>query len=312
MSSSTSSRPRGVSSTSMLRRSPGSEPARPAPPLKRREPIGHCARRPHQLAVERRGRRSIRLTLTSKAREHVPVRTVQAMLAEQLVAARVDDRGARSRRPARYRAPATPFPTARSRDRRGPHPPLDYLDVPDLLETIREQIAARLEKLRPLAREASDLQRALDALNGAPAPTAAGGRRRRRASGPVRSAAAVRLAAGRPSGPCRGIRSCKPGLYRERRGRGARAQSRFGDHAPDSAQQARRTSEGAARLLSRIAELRCKRDQPDRRSGRTGWRPKLARIEKELDIQLSTLERYVEALGDRLEIYAIFTMVTSS
>ena len=52
--------------------------------------------------------------------------------------------------------------------------------MPDLLETIREQIEARLDELRPLAREASDLQSALDALNGVPAAPAAGGRRRRR------------------------------------------------------------------------------------------------------------------------------------
>jgi hypothetical protein len=52
--------------------------------------------------------------------------------------------------------------------------------MPDLVDDIRKEIDARLEELRPLAREASDLQRALDALNGAPAAPAAGGRRRRR------------------------------------------------------------------------------------------------------------------------------------
>ena len=52
----------------------------------------------------------------------------------------------------------------------------------DLVDTLRQEIAARLEELRPLTREASDLQRALDALNGAPAAPAAGGRRRRRQS----------------------------------------------------------------------------------------------------------------------------------
>jgi predicted transcriptional regulator len=35
-------------------------------------------------------------------------------------------------------------------------------------------------------------------------------------------------------------------------------------------------------------------------------RPNVARIEKELDVRLSTLERYVEALGGRLEIHAVF------
>jgi DNA-binding XRE family transcriptional regulator len=35
-------------------------------------------------------------------------------------------------------------------------------------------------------------------------------------------------------------------------------------------------------------------------------RPNVGRIEKELDIRLSTLERYVEALDGRLEIHAVF------
>lgn len=35
-------------------------------------------------------------------------------------------------------------------------------------------------------------------------------------------------------------------------------------------------------------------------------RPNVGRIEKELDVRLSTLERYVEALGGRLEIHAVF------
>ena len=35
--------------------------------------------------------------------------------------------------------------------------------MPDLVDAIREEIDARLEELRPLAREASDLQKALDA-----------------------------------------------------------------------------------------------------------------------------------------------------
>jgi Winged helix-turn-helix DNA-binding len=52
--------------------------------------------------------------------------------------------------------------------------------MPELLDTIRQDINARLEELRPLAREASDLQRALDALNAmAAAPTHPGGGRRR-------------------------------------------------------------------------------------------------------------------------------------
>ena len=46
--------------------------------------------------------------------------------------------------------------------------------MPDLVDAIRKQIDARLEELRPLAREASDLQRALDALDGLPTTTADG------------------------------------------------------------------------------------------------------------------------------------------
>ena len=55
--------------------------------------------------------------------------------------------------------------------------------MPDLVDAIRQEIDARLEELRPLAREASDLQHALDALNGVPAAPAARGRGRRRQSG---------------------------------------------------------------------------------------------------------------------------------
>jgi predicted transcriptional regulator len=35
-------------------------------------------------------------------------------------------------------------------------------------------------------------------------------------------------------------------------------------------------------------------------------RPNVSRIESEVDVRLSTLERYVEALGGRLEIHAVF------
>ena len=55
--------------------------------------------------------------------------------------------------------------------------------MPDLVDAIRQEIDARLEELRPLAREASDLQRALDALNGAPAAPTAGTRRTGRQPG---------------------------------------------------------------------------------------------------------------------------------
>jgi hypothetical protein len=55
--------------------------------------------------------------------------------------------------------------------------------MPDLVDAIRKEIDARLEELRPLAREASDLKRALDALNGVPAALTPDGRGRRRQSG---------------------------------------------------------------------------------------------------------------------------------
>ena len=35
-------------------------------------------------------------------------------------------------------------------------------------------------------------------------------------------------------------------------------------------------------------------------------RPNVGRIENEFDVRLSTLERYVEALGGKLEIHAVF------
>jgi transcriptional regulator len=35
-------------------------------------------------------------------------------------------------------------------------------------------------------------------------------------------------------------------------------------------------------------------------------RPNVGRIENEIDVRLSTLERYVEALGGKLEIHAVF------
>ena len=71
--------------------------------------------------------------------------------------------------------------------------------MPELLDTIRREIDARLEELRPLTREASDLQRALDALNGVPATPAADGRRRRRQPGEPSAA----RRSGRPAGDVR-------------------------------------------------------------------------------------------------------------
>jgi DNA-binding XRE family transcriptional regulator len=35
-------------------------------------------------------------------------------------------------------------------------------------------------------------------------------------------------------------------------------------------------------------------------------RPNVGRIESEVDVRLSTLERYIQALGGRLEIHAVF------
>jgi hypothetical protein len=77
--------------------------------------------------------------------------------------------------------------------------PISVRAMPDLVDKIREEIEARLDELRPLAREASDLQRALDALNGVPAAPVARGRRRRRQS--VQSAAPRR--SGSPRGDIR-------------------------------------------------------------------------------------------------------------
>ena len=54
--------------------------------------------------------------------------------------------------------------------------------MPDLVDAIREEIDARLEELRPLAREASDLQRAFEALSEVPAAPTGDGRGRRRRS----------------------------------------------------------------------------------------------------------------------------------
>jgi hypothetical protein len=48
----------------------------------------------------------------------------------------------------------------------------------DLLDTIRAEINAPVDELRPVAKEATDLERALDALDGVPtSPTTNGSRR---------------------------------------------------------------------------------------------------------------------------------------
>ena len=54
--------------------------------------------------------------------------------------------------------------------------------MPDLVDTIRAEIDASIEELRPFAREASDLQSALNALSEVPVVPAGDGRRRRRSS----------------------------------------------------------------------------------------------------------------------------------
>jgi hypothetical protein len=89
--------------------------------------------------------------------------------------------------------------------------------MPDLLDTIRAEIDTRLDELRPLAREASDLQSALDALNGVPiaARVDRRGRRRqpgqrsvsrrsRRARGDI-GALIVEYVAGNPGSTARGV-----------------------------------------------------------------------------------------------------------
>jgi hypothetical protein len=70
--------------------------------------------------------------------------------------------------------------------------------MPDPLDTIRQEIDSRLDELRPLAREASDLQRVLHALNGVTAAPAAAGRRRRQSGQP-----AAPRRSGRPAGDVR-------------------------------------------------------------------------------------------------------------
>jgi hypothetical protein len=63
------------------------------------------------------------------------------------------------------------------------HTPRDGGAMPDLVDVIRQEIDARLDELRPLAREASDLQGALDALKGVPAAPNADRRGQRRQRG---------------------------------------------------------------------------------------------------------------------------------
>lgn len=64
----------------------------------------------------------------------------------------------------------------------------------------------------------------------------------------------------------------------------------------------------AMRLEVALAELRELRGMTQTQVGDAlgTSRPNVARIEKELDVRLSTLERYVEALGGKVEIHAVF------
>lgn len=64
----------------------------------------------------------------------------------------------------------------------------------------------------------------------------------------------------------------------------------------------------AMRLQVALAELREARGMSQAGvAGQLGTsRPNVGRIESEVDVRLSTLERYVEALGGRLEIRAVF------
>lgn len=68
------------------------------------------------------------------------------------------------------------------------------------------------------------------------------------------------------------------------------------------------TIKRAMRLKVALYELREMRgiSQAEVAAHLTTSRPNISRIEKEVDVRLSTLERYIEALGGRLEIHAIF------
>lgn len=68
------------------------------------------------------------------------------------------------------------------------------------------------------------------------------------------------------------------------------------------------TSKRAMRLQVALSELREMRgiSQAAVAEHLGTSRPNISRIEKETDVRLSTLERYVEALGGHLEIHAVF------
>lgn len=77
----------------------------------------------------------------------------------------------------------------------------------------------------------------------------------------------------------------------------------------DPVQRARiETAKRAMAVVEEIAELRARKSQAPREVAGTvgGSRANAPRIEHEEDLYLSTLRDYVEALGGRLEINAVF------
>lgn len=81
-------------------------------------------------------------------------------------------------------------------------------------------------------------------------------------------------------------------------------------HRPLSAEARERVEsiKRAMRLEVALAQLREQRglSQATVAERLATSRPNVSRIEKESDVRLSTLERYIEALGGRLEIHAVF------
>jgi hypothetical protein len=112
-----------------------------------------------------------------------------------------------------------------------------------------------------------------------------------------------------PDIPCEAVVAHEPDVSRSRGRLRARAIPCRGPFRPLSADVRKRVDgiKRAVRPEIALAELRELRRQPDpaRRDLGTS-RPNVGRIEKELDVRLSTLERYVEALGGKLEIHAVF------
>ena len=76
---------------------------------------------------------------------------------------------------------------------------------------------------------------------------------------------------------------------------------------PDARQRVD-TIKRAMRLEVALSELREMRGVSQRSVAEEleTSRPNVSRIESEVDVRLSTLERYIEALGGKLEIHAVF------